>query len=225
MSKLVKVSKYYKFLLKNGSKTIALGDTFDFKRNDVSEDENEYLEKTSLYHKLIGYFVGGNHDFYFVKRNRKRLNSVLNLVNVKKNVLFFHGHQLFTGFYTPKEWRYLKYYNTGPRFNPFSKLEWFLCKNFAEFFIPPESKAKDIAINVLTKCEKAGILSDRISVVVTGHTHLPYDVNVTYKGKGYRVANCGSAVMGSEFKPVYVNDIDRWFVSDLHLGTEKTLCN
>jgi len=70
-----------------------------------------------------------------------------------------------------------------------------------------------------------GLLDDKVETVITGHTHLPFNVKLMYKGKRYRVANCGSSLHGKVFKPIYVRKIDKWFVSDLHLGTAKSELN
>ena len=77
----------------------------------------------------------------------------------------------------------------------------------------------------LNEVDKKGLLTDDINTIITGHTHLPFSVRLHYGKKRYRVANCGSTLTGKKFKPIYIREIDRWFVSDLHLGTAKSKLN
>ena len=102
--------------------------------------------------------------------------------------------------------------------------EWF-CRKFNKYFKIHGKKAYAQAITTLEECEKLKILDERVRIIITGHTHLPFKAKIKWQGREYRVINCGSSLYEKKFNPVYIREVDRWFVSDLHLGTAKSKLN
>ena len=214
-----------KFLCKHSGRIVGVGDIFDHSRSSVhGETKEDYLTRTNIHWQHIDTFVHGNHDSMFLK-DFKHLKSCR--IFKERNVLALHGHQLL---FTFNQSRILKYeHRFYAKFH--SRSSWFwdfeewCCKTFNKFFMLHGKKAYAQALTTLEEVEKKELLDAGVSVVITGHTHLPFDVKMFYKGKRYRVVNCGSTLHGKVFKPVYVRQINKWFISDLHLGTTKSKLN
>lgn len=219
------MSDIAKFLKKQSGKIVGVGDIFDYSRSSiVGETYANYLERTKPYHDHIKMFIHGNHDSMFLKAHHF-LPQCRRYRN--KNVLAIHGHQLI---YTFDQSRILKYehrwHSKLAQASLFWDCEEWVIKVFNKYFIKHGKKAYAQALSVLTEIDQAGLIdSDEIDTVIVGHTHLPFDVEVGYKGRKIRVANCGSATHGGKFNPIYVKEIDTYFVSDLHLGTSKSKLN
>lgn len=214
-----------KFLKKYSGKIVGVGDIFDFFRSSVDgETHDEYLVRTEPYWKHIDDFIVGNHDAVFLERHK----TIFKPVRIYRNgpVLAIHGHQLKFSFDQAQVMKYENKWTTN-RSVPslFWDLEEWCCKTFNKYFTLHGKKAYAQALVTLEEVEKKGLLDDEIDTIITGHTHLPFNVKLHYKGKRYRVANCGSSLHGKVFKPIYVSRINKWFVSDLHLGTTKSELN
>ena len=210
-----------KFLKKYSGKIVGVGDIFDHHRTSiVGESQELYLQRTEKYWKHLSDFIVGNHDAEILADYCFQFNPV----RIYRNgpVLALHGHQLKFSFNQAQIMKYEKM-----RYE--SRLlwdveEWF-CKTFHKYFRLKGKKAYAQALVTIEEVDCRGLLDDKVDTIITGHTHLPFDVKLNYKGKKYRVVNCGSSLHGKVFKPVYVRRIDRWFVSDLHLGTAKSELN
>ena len=190
----------------------------------MGENEKEYLARTKKYWKHIESFVIGNHDAALLRGNKQQFNPTGAYINGP--VLALHGHQLQFSFDQAQVMKYENKWITNRTIpSLFWDVEEWCCKTFNKYFTLHGKKAFAQAIVTLEEVEKKGLLTDKIDTVITGHTHLPFDVRLYYKGKRYRVVNCGSTLHGKVFKPVYVRRIDRWFVSDLHIGTAKSELN
>ena len=214
-----------KFLKKYSGKIVGVGDIFDFFRSSVpNEQHSEYLKRTEKHWQHLSDFIVGNHDAAFLDRHKE----VFNPIRIYRNgpVLALHGHQLKFSF---DQAQVMKYENKWITNRSVPSLFWdfeeWCCKTFNKYFTLHGKKAYAQALVTLEEVEKKNLLDDRVDTVITGHTHLPFDVKLYYKGKRYRVVNCGSSLHGKVFKPVYVRRIDKWFVSDLHLGTAKSELN
>lgn len=210
------------FLEKHSGKIIGVGDIFDYSRSPIlGETEQEYIIRTAPYWKHFEFFVTGNHDFSFLEKNFKLDSS---RIFHEENVLAIHGHQLTCNFNQELIEKYEGKFDREPRFSLFWEIEERLLAWGNKFFRRSEKSAKRRALSILKKLDGRKLLWDTTNTVIVGHDHLAFDVKVEFKGKVYRVANCGSGCKGFEFNPVYVEEIDRWFVSDLHLGTRKAVC-
>jgi len=212
-----------KFLRKYSGKIVGVGDIFDHYRSSIAgETMDQYLARTSQDWMHISDFIVGNHDAVLLEKHYK---DVFKPVRIYRNgpVLALHGHQLK---FTDNQAQMLKYENKWATNKSVPSLFWdfeeWCCKTFNKYFMLHGKKAFAQALVTLEEVEKKGLLDDKVDTVITGHTHLPFDVRLYYKGKRYRVVNCGSSLHGKVFKPVYVRRIDKWFVSDLHLGTAKS---
>lgn len=221
----MKSRRIHKFLRKNSGRIIGVGDIFDHSRSSISGETKEaYLARTKRYWKHIRTFIHGNHDSMFLN-DFDHLNSVR--IYKKKNVIALHGHQLQ---FTFKQSRILKYEHRfyakmHSKSSVFWDVEEWFCRKFNKYFAIHGKRAYAQGLSVLSELDKAGMLSDEIDTIIVGHTHLPFDVKVNHNGKRYRVANCGSSNHGQKFNPIFVKSINRWFVSDFHMGTNKSKLN
>jgi len=214
-----------KFLKKYSGKIIGVGDTFDFFRSSNPEETfEEYLDRTYKYWIHINTFIAGNHDAVLLERMHNDHKYILPWTRIYRNgpVLALHGHQLKFSF---DQAQIMKYENMRYEARWFWDIEEWCCKTFYSFFTLHGKKAYAQDLSTLQEVDNMGLLDDKVETVITGHTHLPFNVKLMYKGKRYRVANCGSSLHGKVFKPIYVRKIDKWFVSDLHLGTAKSELN
>lgn len=213
------------FLKRKSGRIIGVGDIFDhFRSSVVGESTKEYLERTKKYWQHIDHFIIGNHDAVLLRKNKDKF-KVHNIYR-EGPVLALHGHQLKFSFEQAKIMKYEDKWHTekaGPSL--FWDAEEWICKKFNKYFNLRGEKAYAQAISNLQELDKHGLLTEEINTIITGHTHLPFRERVKYKGKEYRVVNCGSSLHGKKFNPIYVEEIDKWFVSDLHLGTSKSLLN
>jgi len=209
------------FLNKYSGKIVGVGDIFDLKRSAiVGESERDYLKRTEKWWKHIVSFVVGNHDAALLRRNFSDSQEFYK----NKNVLALHGHQLKFTFNQAKIMEYEKYWDV--QFSEDSimhDIEEFVFSVFNKFFSLHGKRAYAQALSTLEGIDKRNMLSEDVDIVITGHTHLSFDEKIIYKNKKYRVINCGSSLHGKKFNPVYVEEIDLWFVSDLHLGTIKSV--
>lgn len=214
-----------KFLKRYSGKIVGVGDIFDFSRSSVSnETHDQYLKRTKRWWKHIGNFVIGNHDSVFLERHK----DIFNPVRIYRNgpALALHGHQLKFTFNQAMIMKYEQKWKTDiAKPSLFWDVEEWLCMKFNKYFKIHGKKAYAQALSTLEEVEKKGLLDDKVRIIITGHTHLPFKTKITYKGREYKVINCGSSLHGKKFNPIYVGEIDRWFVSDLHLGTAKSLLN
>lgn len=211
-------------LEKYSGKIVSVGDTFDHLRSSViNETMDAYIARTKSYWQHISDFVIGNHDSRFLEYNKQ-----FNATEFYKNgsVLAFHGHQLWFSFNRKKikEYEY-KWFSFVSEDSLFWDMEEWVLRKFNKYFKLDVAKAKMQAYKNLSVMNKVGQLTDEIDTVITGHTHLAFDVEIIYLGKLYRVINLGSALHEKEFNPVYIEKIDKLFVSDLHLGTAKSILN
>lgn len=217
--------KINKFLKSKKGRIVGVGDIFDHQRSSiVGETQQQYLERTKKYWSKIGDFVVGNHDAILLRENKDRLN--VHEIYRKGPVLALHGHQLVFSF---RQAQIIKYEQKWKVDRSESSLfwdveEWF-CSTFNKYFNLKGKKAYSQALSVIQEVDKAGLLDEKTRIIITGHTHLPFDTKVLFKGKKYRVVNCGSSLHGKRFNPVYIKEIKKWFVSDLHIGTKKSLLN
>ena len=216
-----------KFLEKYSGKVVGVGDIFDFYRSSVADETaEEYLERIKPYWKHINTFIVGNHDADLLKRFSKQYGLASTRIYRNGPVLALHGHQLPFSFDQAQVMKYENKWVTNRSVpSVFWDLEEWCCKVFNKYFTLHGKKAYAQALLTLEEVEKKGLLTKEIDTIITGHTHLPFNVKLFYKGKRYRVANCGSTLHGKVFKPVYIRRIDKWFVSDLHLGTAKSELN
>lgn len=213
------------FLKKHSGKIVGVGDIFDFFRSSVpNETHEEYLERTKEWWVHLSTFIVGNHDSSFLQRHK----STFNPIRVYKNgsVLALHGHQLKFAFDQAMVMKYeLKWATQIPIPSVFWDIEEWCCRVFNQYFSLHGKKAYAQALTTIGDIDREGLLTEEVDIIITGHTHLPFDVDISYKHKKYRVVNCGSSLHGKKFKPIYIESIDRWFVSDLHLGTNKSILN
>ena len=205
-------------------KIVSVGDTFDHYRSSVvNETIGAYLYRTEQYWAHISDFVIGNHDSRFLEHNKQ-----FNAIEFYKNgsILAFHGHQLWFSFNKKKIKEYeSKWFSFVSEDSLFWDIEEWIVKKANKYFKLDVAKAKIQAYKNLSVMDKMGQLTEEIDTIITGHTHLAFDVTITYKDKEYRVINLGSCLHEKEFNPVYIESIDKWFVSDLHLGTAKSVLN
>lgn len=206
----------------NSGKIIGVGDIFDYSRSYViDESPQEYLARTNQHHKHFELFIHGNHDAKFLDQNLDPKYVTKEYDN--QGVLAIHGHQIQTLFCKKAVEKYEQRFNSNPRTSLYWDFEEWLLSAFNKYFIPEGIKASKRAKRKLGILERAGYDLSKYHTIISGHTHLPYDIKVDYKGKTIRVANCGSGCTGQTINPVYVEKLDRWFVSDLHLGTKKSV--
>lgn len=219
------MTKPSKFLERYSGKIVGVGDIFDFYRSSVlNEKATDYIKRTEKWWKHIEVFIEGNHDSMFMRRFKDIFQPIR--IYRRGPVLALHGHQLK---FTYKQAEMIKYEQKWDVETPQPSLFWdfeeWVLKKVNKFFKMHGKRAYAQALTTLEECEKRGILDDRVKIIITGHTHLPFKTKVTWKGKEYKVVNCGSSLHEKKFNPVYVPEIDRWFVSDLHLGTAKSVLN
>lgn len=212
------------YLETHSGKIVGLGDIFDFKRSKIKEGGPfRYWQETHKWHKHLFKMIPGNHDWRFMGFFNDKKIIMENFVEFGP-VLAFHGHQQFCGVGTDREKRWLDNWDcVRPKKSLFYDIEEWFFVNFAKFFYPGEKRQECLALITLNFLDREGVLSDNIKYVISGHTHLPVDVTVKYKGKEYRVVNTGSALKGNKFNPVYIEEVDLHFVSDLHLGSAKSV--
>lgn len=214
-----------KFLKRYSGKIVGVGDTFDLSRSSiVGETSKEYLDRTAEWWSHISDFVEGNHDSKFLQKFKDQLNPVK--IYRKGPVLALHGHQLKFTFNQSLIIKSEKRWDTDiSRSSLFWDIEEWFCAKFNKYFRVLGKKAYAQALSTLEEISKAGLLDDKVRIIITGHTHLPFRAKIKWKNKKYKVINCGSSLYGKKFSPVYIKEIDKWFVSDLHLGTAKSLLN
>ena len=214
-----------KFLKKYSGKIIGVGDTFDFYRSSITgETCDEYLIRTSVWWKHISNFIIGNHDAKFLNKFSDKFNPI----RIYRNgpVLALHGHQLKFTFNQAKIIKYEEKWDTDiAKPSLFWDIEEWFCKKFNKYFRIYGKKAYAQAISTIEECNKKGLIDDNTKVIVTGHTHLPFKTKIKWKDREFRVINCGSSLHGKKFNPIYVPEVDKWFISDLHLGTTKSILN
>jgi len=212
-----------RFLKINSGHVIGLGDIFDYKRSPIlDETPEQYLERTRKWHRHIKEFIPGNHDHHFTQKHLKQ-EQLGPIVRKMGPVICFHGHQIYSGFFSKTERRWLKAWDCDrPVHSWIYNIEEWLFVKYAMRFMPNEKAKELLSKRVLKQLDKECMLSDDIKYVIFGHTHLPFKCKVFYKGKEYIVANCGSGLKNNYFAPVYVPELNDWFVSDLHLGTNKS---
>ena len=214
-----------RFLEEHSGKIVGVGDIFDYKRSSVThETMNNYLIRTEKWWRHIETFVIGNHDAQLLNRCKDRFNSVRIYKN--NNVLAIHGHQLRMAF---EQARIIKYESNWSLDLPFPSIlkdieEW-TYRTFNKYFTLQGKRKYAQALATLSCIDNANLLDDNIDTIITGHTHLPFDTTILFKGRRIRVMNLGSSLHGKKFNPEYVKSIDRYFVSDLHLGTNKSKLN
>lgn len=207
------------FFEQNSGKIISVGDTFDYSRSFLyDETETAYIERTRHIWRHIHTFVYGNHDKKFLERN---FSNSLEYYR-EGEVLAFHGHQFQCKFQRCIINKYEQKFDHKPKHSLFWDIEEKLLETFNSFFIPDEETAKNRALKKLRILEKNAVKMD-FNILILGHTHLPYDVKVNYNGKDYRVVNLGSACKNQVCNKAYIESINKWFVSDLHLGTKKSI--
>lgn len=215
-----------KELLENHSgKIVAVGDTFDHYRSSVvGETMEQYLARTEQYWKHISEYVTGNHDSRLLTHFKDKFNA--SEFYKEGSVLAFHGHQLWFAFNKDKVKNYEKNWFTSiaPK-SIFWDIEEWACKAFNKYFLLNKRQMYIQAYTNVRTLHKAGLLSKDLDTIITGHTHIPFDIQISFLGKNYRVVNLGCPLHGKKFNPVYIKKIDRWFVSDLHLGTIKSILN
>lgn len=221
----MRLSHIYRFLKYNSGRIVAVGDTFDHYRSSVvGETEEAYLSRTRCYWKHIKHFVIGNHDAFLLRSTKNDVlkNSYCDYF-LKDGVLALHGHQLKFSFDQAQIMKYEKkwFVKKAPIDRYWDIEEWF-CKIFNRYFNLKGKRAYAQALNNLQELDNRGLLDESVHTVITGHTHLPFRKRVVYKNKRYRVINTGSSLHGKRFNPVYIKDLDLWFVSDLHLGSKKS---
>lgn len=213
------------YLQKYSGRIVSVGDTFDHKRSSIiGETQKEYLDRIEAYWCHIEVLIKGNHDAILLEDNFKE--ELIPEYYKKGSVLAFHGHQLCFSFNRKslKDYEF-KWKASKSEYSLICDIEEWIYKVFNKYFKLDQEKAADIALNKLKKIDSQSLLTAEIDTIITGHTHLAYDVQVIYKDKKYRVINLGSPLYGKEFNPVYIPSIDKLFVSDLHLGTNKSLLN
>jgi len=221
------LSDIEQFLQKHSGKIVAVGDTFDFYRSSMlGENSSEYLARTAKYWTHISDFVIGNHDAKFLEEYRDMFNPV----RIYKNgpVIALHGHQLRAKFDKVCILRNEKMWHTKiAKKSIFWDIEEWICKKLNKYFTMVGDRAYNQALKTIKELLDKGLLDKRVRVIITGHTHLPFDVRVYCypKNRWYRVINCGSTLHSKVFNPIYIEEIDKYFVSDLHLGTNKSILN
>lgn len=140
------------------------------------------------------------------------------------SVMAFHGHQLWFDFDLAKIEYYEKKWSCEVSSSSlFWDIEEWVVGKLNKYFQLDKKQAYVQAFKTLSCLNKLGQLYPETDTVITGHTHLPFDVEINFRGKEYRVVNLGSALKGKPFNPVYIKSIDKLFISDLHLGTKKSL--
>ncbi len=182
----------------HSAKIISLGDTFDLTRVKGFVSPYKYWLNTKEWHQNIEYFIKGNHDAKFleyikcISKDKKILDD--DFVNFGP-VLCFHGHQPYCGIGTDKEKKWLNNWdNIFPKKSLFYDIEEWLFVNFVDYFRLSKKSQKQLAIFILKFLDKEGKLGDNVKYVISGHTHLAFNIEVEYKGKRYIVVNCGSAL-------------------------------
>ena len=211
------------FLKENSRKIVGVGDIFDYSRSSIiGESEEDYLNRTKKYWENFEHFIVGNHSANFLRRNFQK-NKVSNVYR-KENVLALHGHQFTCDFNPELISKYESKFDHSPKFSLFWEIEERTIAWGNKLFRRDSISASKRALEILKMLDKRDYLKNEVDTVIVGHDHLAFDTKVMYNEKMYRVANCGSGCKGFEFNPVYVEKIDRWFVSDLHLGTSKSSC-
>lgn len=211
-------------LLKYSGRIVSVGDTFDHKRSSVEDESIEdYLERTSPWWKHIEHFVHGNHDAVFLKVNSQLKSSEF---YKEGNVLALHGHQLSYNFdYKKIDLVEASWFVRKSKFSLFWEIEEFFVNNLNKLFQVKGWLARTYAKVCLKRIMKQGLLDANTNVVIMGHTHLPFDVLVEFQGKTFRVINLGSTLKKCKWNPVYIPEIDKLFISDLHIGTNKSRLN
>lgn len=210
------------YLEKYSGKIVSVGDTFDYYRSSIEgETQWEYLNRTYQYWKHIRIFVRGNHDSYFLRENCPSFE-----IYREKNVIAFHGHQVWVDFDEVKlKLLESKWITNNPKKSLFWDIEEAILLFLNKRFQLNKKQSYIQAFNTLSCLNKHKLLSEEIDTVITGHTHLPFDVKINYRDKEYRVINLGSTLKGKPFNPVYIESVDKLFISDLHLGTNKSIFN
>lgn len=226
------------FLEEYSGRIIAVGDTFDLKRSSVvGETGHAYLKRTEKWHQHIKTFIKGNHDYDLLTQNKNdRVEPAL--VRHYGPALCFHGHQLTTGVFTKKERLYLKKWNGNESIpSLYEDVKEWMFTEWASKFTPKNKGAKRWADRVVDLCAAHKLIQRYTRYIIFGHFHLPFIYDTSYSGifrisqSGIivhrtipiRIINLGSALRGNVFNPVYVREIDKWFVSDLHLGCKKSV--
>lgn len=214
-----------KFLEKNSGRIVGVGDIFDHYRSSIiGETAEQYLERTKKWWIHISDFVIGNHDAYLLEKFKDRFNPV----RIYRNgpVLALHGHQLKFSFNQAKMFEYENKWTTNVSIpSLFWDFEEWCCKKFNKYFSLHGKKAYAQALTTVEEIDRKGLLDDNVEIIITGHTHLPFRVKLFYKHKRYTVVNLGSTLHGKKFKPIFISEINKWFISDLHLGTAKSKLN
>lgn len=216
----------YNFLLENSGKIVAVGDTFDLKRSCIKGEKFlDYYFRVLPFACHIKYFIKGNHDSRFLDTLKIKHERNLRGVEYFKldGILAFHGHQIRANYDPKRITKKEDKYDVEQQCAQLSDdLEEWACCTFNKFFVPKKKGAKKHALKVLNMLDAQNLLPYDVHTVIHGHTHLPYDVQVEFKGREYRVANCGSSLNNKIFNPIYIESLDLWFISDLHLGTKNT---
>jgi UDP-2,3-diacylglucosamine pyrophosphatase LpxH len=226
LEKMVKVAiNINKFMKRYSGRIIGVGDIFDFYRSSINnESQYDYLDRTAQWWKHIDVFIEGNHDAFLLRKYKDIFNPIR--IYKKGPVLALHGHQLK---FTNKQAKMIEYerkWNTDrSKHSLYWDIEEWICAQFCKRFNIKGKRAYSQALSTITEIDKQNLLDDKVSIIITGHTHLPFKTKVKYKNKEYKVVNCGSTLYGTKFNPIYVREIDRWFISDLHLGTKKSKLN
>lgn len=216
-----------RFLDNHAGKIVGVGDIFDHSRSSVvGESIPQYLERTRQYWQSFDSFVIGNHDAFLLRKYGPKYRLCQTDIYRNGPVLALHGHQLKFSFQQAKVIKYEReWYKEKSQGSMFWDIEEFFCRTFHKYFRLRGKRAYSQALLALQEIDKAGLLDDEVTTVIMGHTHLSYKQKVEYKGKKYKVINCGSSLHGKKFNPYYCEEIDRWFVSDFHLGTAKSVLN